>query len=220
VKTNDLIDQLGADLAPVARLARPGRRAILWLAGSFLYLAGMLLAVILATASAGPPEWDFVGSQLLGAVAGGLAALAAFSSVVPGHSNRALLAAAVATAAWLVSFAALAFGPATGRSLVAAQHEWICTAMILAGGAPLVAALAVMLKRGAPINPMLSGLLTALAVGLLANFTACISSPHPDVETALFWHVGTLGVLIVLCVPGSRFVLSWGGRRSKDRNRE
>lgn len=209
MKTKDLITQLGSDLPPVEPLPSPGRRASRWLVGCVVYLAAMALAVTAIGSHQGGFAPGFVGTQALGVVAGSLAAWAAFGSVVPGYSRGVLIAALLAAVVWLASFAVLATGSGFESTTAEAQHEWVCVAIILLGSTPLYLALLVMLRKGAPMNPMRSGLLIALAAGLLANFTACISLPHADTPTAFLWHVGALGALILLWLPGSRSVLRW-----------
>jgi hypothetical protein len=208
MKTNDLIHRLGSTLAPVAPLPAPGRRALLWISGSALYL--LLLVVVLAQLVPVTLELNagFIGTQLLGVLAAALAAWAAFVAVIPGRSRHVLAVALLAGVAWLASFFVLvAARDAVG--VAAAQEEWICVAMILLGGAPLVASLAVMLRKGAPMRPLQSGLLVGIAVGLFTNFAACLSSPHSDMSLAFLWHVGTIGALIIVCTLVCRAVLTW-----------
>jgi hypothetical protein len=209
VKTDDLIQQLAAELEPVRPLPSPGKRAVLWLAGSVLYFAALAIGMSRLGGGMGGIESSLLFSQSIGVLAGVLAVIAAFASVVPGHSNRALIGAVAAALAWLGWFAVTAIGAGEAQALAASQPEWICVAVILVGGAPLAAVMAVMLKRGAPLNPALTGFLIAMAVGLLANFSACISLPHGDVGVAFAWHGGALAVLALCCVIVSRLALTW-----------
>lgn len=209
MKTDDLIQQLAAELEPVRPLQSPGKRAALWLAGSVLYLGALAVGMSGLGAALGGISPGLLFSQSIGVVAGVLAVVAAFSSVVPGHSNGALIGAAAAALAWLGWFAVIAVGGGEAQAIAGSQHEWICVAIIVAGGAPLAAAMAVMLRRGAPLNPALTGFLIAMAVGLLANFSACVSLPHGDVGVTFVWHGGALAVLALCCVIGSRLALTW-----------
>ena len=217
MNTNDLIDSLAKDLDPVQPLPRPGKRAAVWLFGAIVYLAVVSFGFSSFGQAMDGVDRGFLQTQLIGVAAGILAAIAAFASVIPGYSKRVLIWPAIATFAWLAVFlyASLSNGPQP--NVLAASHEWVCVAVILVGGAPLVAALAVMLRRGAPLNPMLTALLGALAVGLLANFGACISRPHPENAVTLAWHGGALIALAFACIAGSRSVLNWGSLQNTKR---
>lgn len=212
MNTDDLIEGLANDLAPVRPLSRPERRAAGWLVGSILYFT--LLAYVSLRFGSGVDGVDtrLLISQLIGVVAGVLAAVAAFASVIPGYSRRVLIWPAIATATWLAVFAYGALTAGSERAVVASQSEWFCVGVILIGGSPLVAALAVMLRRGAPLNPALTALLGALAVGLLANFGACVSRPHVEDAATLVWHGGAIVALALVCTAGARFVLRWRRR--------
>jgi len=208
MRTNDLINQLGSTLAPVTPLPAPGRRALLWVLGSVAYLA--ILVFVVAQFIPVTLELDpgFIGTQLLSVLAAGLASWAAFLSVIPGRSRYVLVLALVAAATWLVSFGIL--GAARhADTAVASQQEWICVALILLGGMPLLISLGVMLRKGAPIIPLQSGLLVGIAAGLFTNFAACLSSPHGNILDALSWHVAAVGFLVAVCTLGSRAVLNW-----------
>jgi hypothetical protein len=212
MKTNDLIEELANGLAPVRPLQRPEKRVVRWLLGSVVYLGVLAFVVSRFTSTAREADTSLLISQLIGVVAGVFAAVAAFASVIPGYSRRALIGSAAATAVWLAVFVFFALGRGEGQLIVASQHEWVCVAIILVGGGPLIAALAAMLRVGAPLNPSLTGLLSALAVGLLANFGACISLSHDDYAVTLVWHGGAVALLAGLCVMGAHTVLRWDRR--------
>lgn len=213
MRTDDLIEQLRADLAPVDPLPRPGRRAFFWIIGSVLFVGILATVVTVIRSPAGSFSPAFVATQLFGVVAGAFAAWAALASVVPGHTRGVLLVSLIAALAWFVSFGMLAAQPPAVDPGSSAQHEWICVTMIFLAGAPLIAALTIMLRKGAPLNPMLTGLLAALAAGLLANSGACLALPHDDIESALRWHGATLAALVIICAIGGRYVLRWGTHR-------
>ena len=97
---------------------------------------------------------------------------------------------------------------------MAARHEWWCVGVILIGGAPLLAALVVMLRRGATLTPTMTGALAAIAVGALANVAACFWRPHPNDDVTFVWHGGAILALVLLCVCGAGFVLKTVSRAS------
>ena len=157
--------------------------------------------------------WFFL-PQLLAVATGVVAATAAFMSVIPGYSRRAWIGVAVATATWAGS---LAISPRGGNADPAAAAsvtpEWVCVVMILVTGLPLIAVLGRLLRHGAPLNPSLTGALSALAVGALANIGACISHPHTDNAVTLVWHGVTIAALVIACTVGTPFVLRWAHER-------
>jgi hypothetical protein len=218
MNTNELIDDLARDLAPVKRLPRPEKRAAGWLFCSTLYLALLAFTMSSFGTAADSLDPELLGTQLVGVLAGILAAIAAFASVVPGYSRRVLIWPSIATIAWLVLFVFSALSANEGQNVLAASHEWVCVALMLIGGGPLVFALAVMLRRGAPLNPVLTALLGALAVGLLSNFGACIARPHAQDVVTLAWHGGALVAMAFVCIAGSRLVLTWGARKGAASN--
>jgi hypothetical protein len=211
--SRQLIEQLAANLEPVEPLRPFGRRAVLFMLGSSLYVVSLTLVLARPGLVGRGAELSLAAPQLAALVASLLAARAAFASVVPGFPKSALAWAALGAAAWIAALVAGALGPVPSLDTVlAARHEWSCVALILLGGAPLVAILAAMLRAGAPINPVVTAVLGALAVGSLANVAACFWTIHTDTMSALFWHGGAIVALLLACALGARFVLTW--RRS------
>jgi hypothetical protein len=209
MNTNDLIEELAKNLAPVEPLWRSGRRAAVWLIGAAVYVGVLVLAMSEPDGAANLIDASVALPQLTAIVTGVLAATAAFASVVPGRSMRVLVWPAIAALVWLGT---LIIGARLDQptAILAAEHEWLCVGLILFGGAPLLAWLAVMLRRGAPLNPAVTAALAAIAVGTLANVGACFWRPHTNEEITLVWHGGTILVLALVCIWGARFVLTWG----------
>lgn len=212
-KTEELITSLATDLEPVRPLRAPTRRCAIWLVAGGGYLA--LLAFIVAGFRFQPGSADvgYALAQLSAVAAAGLSALAAFESVVPGRPQRSLPWAALALAVWLGVLILSAVGVLQDFEGIPARQEWACVAMILLGGSPLLAALMLMLRRGAPLRPRLTAVIAALAVGVLANVAACLAQPHSADMRTLIWHVGAVAALAVLCFAGARFMLPWASRR-------
>jgi hypothetical protein len=211
MNTNDLIDTLVKDLTPVKPLRQPGVRATVWLLGAAVYIAAVTAGMPESGAAvAGSPQ--LLLAQLAAVVTGVLAATAAFVSVVPGHSRRWFVLPLIAAAVWIATLVGAAPPAAFEPPILGATREWLCIAQIVLGGAPLLAVLAVMLRRGAPLNPALTAALSALAVGILANVGACYSHPHTENGVTLVWHGGAILALVLASVAGGRLVLRW--RRS------
>jgi hypothetical protein len=209
MKTEDLIETLAANLEPVAPLWRPAARAVVWLAGAGLYVALLTLAMAQSgamTVGVGP----FLIASQLGAVATSLlAARAAFASVVPGRAKGVLVWPVIAAVVWLGALVAGAFARPEPDPVLGADSEWVCVGVILLGGAPLLAVLVAMLRRGAPLRPSTSAALAAVAVGALANVGACFSRPHTDDAVTLVWHGGAILALTLLCIAAAPRVLTW-----------
>jgi hypothetical protein len=207
--TDTLIERLARELQPVRALPRPAVRTAMWISGAAIYLA--LIAVPLtsradvAANTAGGIR--FFIPQLLAIVTGIVAAVAAFASVIPGYSRRLWIAAATAAATWAASLAIAARGQWSQPLDPALPSEWVCVALIVGSGAPLMFAIARMLRRGALFNPALTAALGALAVTSLASVGACITHPHTNNAVTLVWHGITLLVLVIVSAMMSRRIL-------------
>ncbi|MEO8464645.1 MAG: NrsF family protein [Gammaproteobacteria bacterium] len=215
MNTEDLIENLGQELRPVAPLWPPGRRAAAWCIGAAVYL-GLLVAVMsTANARAGGAGVAFWASQIAAVVMGLLASRAAFVSVVPGLSKRSRLWAAVAVAAlvWLATLVAASPRDFEWAAVLTTRHEWVCVGFIIIGGAPLMWMLAVMLRRGAPLHPAATAAFAALAVGALANVGACLSLPHANSAITFAWHGGVVLALVAVAALAGRFVFAWSAAR-------
>lgn len=216
MNTNDLIESLAGGLTPAAPLWRPGKRAAAWFLGTVLYLGVFVIGMTVFNARPGGAGAGFWASQIAAVVMGLLASRAAFVSVVPGLSKRSRVWAVLATAVWLGSLAAASPSGFDGATVLAASQEWVCVALIVVGGAPLMWVLAVMLRRGAPLSPATTAALAALAVGALGNVGACLSLPHANSAITLAWHGGVVLVLAAVAALTARLVFSWspGSARS------
>jgi hypothetical protein len=211
MQTNDLIENLAKDLAPVRPLRRPGLRAASWLAGAAVYVAA-LTALMPQSSAALAGGGSLLPVQLAAVATGVLAALAAFASVVPAYSRGWFALAAVAAGVWVGVLVGTAPQAAAQSPILGETREWLCIAQILLGGAPLLVLLGAMLRRGAPLNPALTAALAALAVGILANVGACYSHPHGENGVTLVWHGGAIVALVLAAAVGGRFVLRWRGQ--------
>jgi hypothetical protein len=207
--TDTLIERLARELQPVQPLPRPAARTAIWISGAVIYLA--LIAVPLTSgadvAANTAGGMRFFIPQLLAIVTGIVAAVAAFASVVPGYSRRACIAAAGAAAAWAASLAIAARGQWSQPLDPTLPSEWVCVALIIGSGVPLMVVIARMLRRGAPFHPPLTAALAALAVTSLANVGACITHPHTNNAVTFAWHGITLLVVVTVAVITSRRIL-------------
>jgi hypothetical protein len=209
MNTDDLVRSLAHDLKPALPLRRPVLRASMWFTGAALYIAALAVGMGFVNGSAGGASATFWVVQVLAIVASVFASAAAFTSVVPGTQSRLRGFAVAAAAAWLVTLAAASVVGADWATLPAATHEWWCVGFIVAGGAPLLAVLAWMLRRGAPLNPAATAAFAALSVAALANVGACVSLPHANDAVTLAWHGGVIAVVTVCAAACGRLLFFW-----------
>ena len=213
MKTDDLIQRLGTDLRPVQRLAPPWQRAAIWVAVAVAYV--VLVAVgswlrhgALRGISADPV---YLVQQIALLATGIVAADMAFASVVPGMPRPAawvtLVPAAVlmSTLVWGM-LSDLRMGGTLG---VGQETDWPCVASIAVGTIGLWAVGAVMLRRGAPLSPGISGVLAGLAAVSVANIEACVTRAHAFNVTVLLWHGTTSLIVVAIFVLASRRLLAW-----------
>ncbi len=215
MNTNDLIENLSRGLKPIAPLWRPDRRAAAWSIGAAVYLGVLVVGMGTVNARAGGAGTGFWASQIAAVVMGVLASRAAFASVVPGLPKRSRLWAVLAALVWLGTLVAASPRDFDWVTVVAASHEWVCVAFIVMGGAPLMWMLAVMLRRGAPLNPATTAAFAALAVGALANVGACLSLPHANSAITFAWHGGVVLALVAVAALTGHFVFAWSSERSR-----
>jgi hypothetical protein len=210
--TGALIREL-ADRATLVRpLARPWARAAAWLG---IAVPSALLVVVMISVQG---DWvprlllpRVVGEEAFALTTGILAAIAAFTSVVPGYDRRVLFLPLVPLVLWLGGL-----GQGSVRDwLQLTSHgfsirtEWVCLpATIMAGAIPAIA-MAVMLRRGAPLTPRLSALLGGLAAAGLGNLGVCVTHHAYGSVLVLVWHVTIVVALTVIVGSAGRHLLSW-----------
>jgi len=214
MNTNDLIENLVRGLKPVAPLWRPGRRAVAWSVCAAFYLGILVVAMSAVRADADGVGMGFWVSQIAAVVTGLLASRAAFTSVVPGLPKHSRVWAGLAALVWLGTLVASSPWEFDWATVLAASHEWLCVGFIVIGGAPLMLVLAVMLRRGAPVNPGATAAFAALAVGVLANVGACLSLPHANSAITFAWHGGVVLALVSVAALAGRLVFGWNLARS------
>jgi hypothetical protein len=207
MKTDELIERLGNDLAPVRPLAAPWKRAVVWLAGAGVYLGAVVLVAWMREGRLGSRgDASFVIQQLALTATAATAAIAAFVSVIPGVDRRVLGAPIVPG---LVAMAALVWDSvadvqAMGTLGIGRETDWPCVGSLMLGGVVLWALAALMLRRGAPLSPHVSSLLAGVAALSVANVEACLTRPHAFAVTVLLWHGLTIAVVIAVLTPLGR----------------
>jgi hypothetical protein len=196
-----LIQDLGAVLTPVRRLAPPGVRALAWLAVvATIALALAVTTDVGATAqrlAAAPDMWLGTGGSALTAM---LAVVAAFHLDLPDRSRAWALLPLPAAMLWI------------GASGIGCFRSWFipdtpaatlietetCLIFILGLSAPLAGLLIVMLKRGYALQPGLTAAIGGLACASAAATLLTFVHPYDASVTDLAVHA--LSVLVVILV--------------------
>jgi hypothetical protein len=210
--TDDLIRQLSSDLAPAPPLRRPFLRAAAWTTGAVIYVSLVVAWMTLAGETASWwNEVPFTLQQLAALATTLAAAAAAFAMTIPGHGRAALLAAVAAAGAWvgLVLTGCIQDWMAAGAAGIALRSDWPCVAGMLMTGVVPGLALAVMLRRGAPLVPRTTAALGGLAVASLASLGMCLAQPHERDIIVLVWHGATIAAMSVLAAIAGRSILNW-----------
>lgn len=213
--TDSLIDVLAARAAPVAPLASPLRRTVLWvlfavaIAGAIVALHGARPGWLQDLQSpAAAIEW------IASIVTGVLAAYALFHISVPGRSP---------SWAWLPLPAALAWLGGIGLGCIGDLHRvgadafafelgsWECAGVITATSLPLGFVLLMMVRHAGVVRPAPAAMLAALSA---AAFSAASVSLYHEGENALMtllWHVGAVAVLSASSWVCGRSLFAWIG---------
>lgn len=210
--TETLIRELAGRPSRAQPLAQPAVRAAAWLA---IAVPSALLVMVLMP---GHRDWvsrllmpRVIGEEAFALVTGLLAAVAAFASVVPGYNRKVLFLPLVPLALWLGGL-----GQSSVRDWLqltsesfSMRSEWVCLpATIMAGVLPAIA-MAVMLRRGAPLTPRLSTLLGGLAAAGLGNLGVCVTHHAYGNVLVLVWHAGIVVALTTIVGSAGRHLLNW-----------
>jgi len=212
LNTDALIHRLSHDLQAAPPLGRPFLRSIVWTTAAGLYVA--LVVMWMASPDVAMGRWrdpSFAIQQVAALVTTFTAAAAALSMTIPGRGRIASLVAVAAASVWLgiVLRGCLYDWMAAGSVGLALRGDWACVAGIPMTGALPGLALAVMLRRGAPLHPRPTAALGALSVASLASLGMCVAQPHERDVTILVWHGATIAGASVLAAMVGRSILNW-----------
>ena len=210
--TRKLIEHLAEVVEPVRPLPRPWVRTAAWLLVAIPYVALVVFVVSpRGDLTSKALEWRYVIEQLAALATGMTAATAAFATVVPGYDRKFLFLPVLPVAIWLGSLGQgcvqdwIHFGP-DGLSL---QPDWFCfPAIVLVGAVPAIA-MAVMLRRGAPLTPHITTALGGLAAAGLGNFGLRLFHSQDASLMVLVWQVGTVFILTATAAWAGRYLLDW-----------
>ncbi len=213
MKTEDLIRALVVDArTPCRPLAPPAVRLGLWLVVSVPWVA-VVVAVMgprpdLAV-KAGELRWLLEqGAALMTALT---AAMAAFCACVPGRPRREQAVPLAPLLLWIGLLGAgglSAWSLAGPRGLVL-QADWACLPGIIMVGLVPGIAMAAMLRRGLPLEPILSVGLGGLAAAALGDFGLRMFHPQDASLMVLVWQVGTVAALTALSAAAGHRIVGW-----------
>lgn len=220
--TEEFIRSLGANLVPVQPLRRPWIRAAIWLAFSLPYLAVMVFVMsprndLLSKLS----DTRFVVEQIAALTTGIVAAAAAFAMVVPGYTRKLLVALLFPAAIWLGSLSrgCLLDWSQRGVGGLSLRSDWMCLpAIILMGAIPAVA-MAIMLRRGAPLAPRVTTALGGLAAAGIGDFGLRLVHPEDASLMVLVWQFGVVCALSIIAGWAGRYLLNWGATADRSNHR-
>ena len=200
--TDALILDLSARLAPVQR--RSVRRE----AAALLGLGGAELALILIFGAMRPDMGRVILSSLMAWKIGSLAVLAVASCAVAvrsftpsSPSGRGLVLLPSLAALTLIGGAFVTSAADSSRSLMerlAPAHGILCVTSIVLLAIPVMALLAVLMRRAAPVRPARSAWVAGIAASTCGAliFTACC--PMNDPLYIVVWY--SAGIAIVTAV--------------------
>jgi hypothetical protein len=199
--SNDrLVEALGADLAPVRRLAPPGLRVLTWLA-----IVGAVALALAMVSDAGAMIHRLMAAPDMGLAAIGstltavLAAVAAFQLSLPDRKAAWALLPLPAVLLWI------------GASGMGCLRPWSvadaypmppgesahCLIFILGFSLPLSLILTVMLRRGFSLRPNLTAIVGGLACASAAATLLNFIHPYDAAATDLAVHAVAVAIVVL-----------------------
>lgn len=216
VKTEDLIISLAADArAPTERLWPPGGRLVIWLALSLPWIALVVALMGLRPDLADKlKEHGWLLEQGAALAVALTAAMAAFCAVVPGRPVWERVAPVLPLLVWFGTLSVGCFNEllTSGAQGLQFQTDWACLPGIMMVGVVPGVAMALMLRRGAPMMPVLSIGLGGLAASALADFGLRLFHTTDASLMVIVWQVGTVALLTTLSALLGRRLLRWRHR--------
>ena len=214
MQTNQLIMRLAADCSAVRRLSAPWQRTMLWVMISLLCVAAVMRITERNVIESIDIRTAVEQAAIL--LTGVTAALAAFSTAVPGRDWRISLLPLIPLGVWLGSLGEGCVHDwlTLGADGLEVRSDWGCVPAAIALSIPCATVMVVMLRRGAPLFPSLSLALGALASAAMVNFGLRLSHTGDVAVMVLVWHFG--GVVAVTTLAG-RFgdhVLNWHSKEA------
>lgn len=208
----ELIRRLAQDASPVSRPPPPMVSAMIWFALSVATALGVVLVMGLRpdfTERLGDPLFlAEVATPLMTSI---LAAAAAFCASFPGRPLWERFAPLPPLALWLaalVRHAYLAYSDAGHQALLLEIDAGCLPKIALIGLLPAVL-IVLMLRRGAPIAPITTTVLSALAAASLAAAALRLVHLQDASIMILVWHVGSVALLAGAASIFGRRLFRW-----------
>ena len=222
METDRLIRELAKGSGLISRLSPPWTRTAIWFGLAVPYVALVVFMMSpradLAAKLVDPAYLVEQFAALSTAIAAGFAA---FASTVPGYDRKYLFLPALPFGLWFGSLSLgclrtwLQYGP-EGISL---HPDWLCfPAIVLVGMFPAIA-MAVMLRRGAPLSPRLTTAFGGLAAAGLGDFGLRFFHPQDASVMVLVWQMSTVFLLTLLAGWVGAFLMDWRVLSEKVRER-
>lgn len=199
--TDDLIDSLATNLAPVRRLAPP-----LWRCARWLVLAAILVTLLGVFHGARPDLIERLHQPLFAlrlASIAATAALAAAAALLISQPDRSPLWGLLPAPAMVVWLATLAYGCAAGWTGIGPEGVPLsriisCLATLTLTGAPLAAVMFVMVRRSRPLRPLPAALSGALAAGAISVTALSLFHAIDESVLVLIANIGVAAFFIAL----------------------
>lgn len=209
--TDKLIASLTEKADPVRRLPSPWIRTALWFAIAIPYVAVIVMMMVPRDDLALKfTDLRFLLEQIAALCTAIGAAVAAFQSIIPGYNRRFLLLPLVPLSIWLAS---LGQGCVEtwwrGDALLSFTSDFLCIPTIALVGTLPAVAMALMLRKGAPLWPHTSAALGGLAAAGLGNFGLRLFHNQDASLMVLVWQMGTVFMLTIICGWAGRLFLDW-----------
>ncbi len=212
MRTNELIGLLSHDAKPVRPLPAPVKRVLFWLAISLFYAA-----FVIAAKSPRPDligklaEQRFVIEVAAAFLTAVLSAVAAFSSGIPGRAIWERILPLPPLAVWLASLGegCLQSWLRLGTPAPGFTTEFICIPNVLMAGLAPGIVMLWMIRKSAPIAPILT---TGLATLAAAAFGAAVLRLYHTEDASLMvlvWQFGAVALFTALGALVGRRWLYW-----------
>ncbi|MGI4766615.1 MAG: NrsF family protein [Janthinobacterium lividum] len=205
--TDALIRDLSVDLAPVRR--RSPRREV----GALLALGAAELALLLMAGLMRPDLGRVLSSPFMIWKIGSLVLLAGVSCTVamrsfapPAPSRRSLMLLLGLAVLTVIGGALVTSAAESGRPLIerlSPAHGLVCAASIVVLASPLVALLAALMRRAAPVHPGRSALTTGLAASTCGALLFAVCCPANDPLYVVVWY----SVAVAAVTAAARWLL-------------
>lgn len=213
MRSEDLIRTLASEAKPVRRLAHPARRVVYWLSISLLYVTAIVLFMGPRPdigVKLGEPRFVLeIGAAFLTGV---MAAMAAFCAGSPGRPLWERFAPLPMLVLWLGTLGEGCWR-GWGANGLPLRPDLVCFPSIVMAGLVPGALILYMVRRGAPLAPVLTTALAALAASALGAAALRLYHAQDASIMILVWQFGSVAVITGLGGLIGRKLLRWPERR-------